>query len=232
MGLTNFFKYGSHRRVRTFGFGRRSRRSFGHGYEPARSCRYELAIFRRCGFRPRQWLCCFRLSGSSRFSQIFWAKSRHGQPLSLGTDCLLLCRGGGGRTSHTRAKDNTASDSGSTGPGKAPAWAKASNKKPTVATLAGQLDVVSNSLPVITEQLTQLTLRQDALEKQVGSQRTDVPAFQPLGRGKSSMPISSLLLVVHLIPAPFSFLPAFFLVVVHLRRQFLLCFLLLGCGSP
>ena len=131
-----------------------------------------------------------------------------------------------------------ASDSGSTGPGKAPAWAKASNKKPTVATLAGQLDVVSNSLQVITEQLTQLTLRQDAMEKQVGSQRTDVPAFQPLGSGKSSMNISSLLLVVHLIhqllspscllsswwlftlntnsfPLLFCFL---FLVVVHLKR--------------
>ena len=74
----------AHRRVKTFGFGRRSRRSFGHGYEPARSCRYEPAIFRRCGFRPRQWLCCFRLSGSSGFSQNFRAKSRHGQPLSLG----------------------------------------------------------------------------------------------------------------------------------------------------
>eukprot|EP00435_Cladocopium_sp_Y103_P060235 s675_g22.t1 len=80
---------------------------------------------------------------------------------------------------------------GSTGPAKAPAGAKAGSKKPTVATLSNQLDVVLNSLPVITEQLTQLTLRKDAMEKKVGGTNPNPPAFQPLAAGRSAMPASS-----------------------------------------
>ena len=82
---------------------------------------------------------------------------------------------------------------GTTGPGKAPSGAKAAGKKPTVASLATQLDVVLNSLPMITEQLTTLTLRQEAMEKKAAGDKAELAGFQMPTAGRAALPVSYLL---------------------------------------
>lgn len=78
---------------------------------------------------------------------------------------------------------------GSTAPGKA----KSAAKKPTVATLSQQMETVLAALPMITDQLSALTMKQDMLERQQRSAPSDQPGFRPIAAGKSAQPISSLL---------------------------------------
>ena len=83
----------------------------------------------------------------------------------------------------------------STAPGRATAPGKAQPKRPTVATLAGQMEVILASLPKITDQLAALTSRQNETE---AAQRQQAP--NPIGHGfhavaphKAAAPVSALL---------------------------------------
>ena len=94
-----------------------------------------------------------------------------------------------------RAKAST--PDGTTEPGRAPGGARHGQKKPTVAGLAQQLDVVMNALPMITDQLTNLAMQQAAIQKQMGVPKAQVPSsaegFKAMAPEKAPMPISSML---------------------------------------
>lgn len=73
---------------------------------------------------------------------------------------------------------------------------KAKPKKQTVATLATQMETISSALPGILDQLTKLSIRQEALEKASSSSKATVrpvaPAT-PILTSRASMPVSALL---------------------------------------
>eukprot|EP00435_Cladocopium_sp_Y103_P006402 s824_g2.t1 len=92
----------------------------------------------------------------------------------------------------TPARARASLPEASTLPGKAGGAPKAGAKKPTVAFLAQQLETVLSALPAITDQLTALTLRQDAMEKGKGTANAG-PSFQPLTSTKTAQPVSALL---------------------------------------
>ena len=70
----------------------------------------------------------------------------------------------------------------------------AAPKRATVAGLSAQLETVLTALPVITDQLANLTLRQDAMEK---SKKKEVPApeapFRAIAASRAAQPVSGLL---------------------------------------
>jgi hypothetical protein len=98
-----------------------------------------------------------------------------------------------GRPSPTakRAARPKASPGTSTQPGKQGGIPKAGPKKHTVASLAQQLETVLAVLPTITDQLTSLTLRQEAMEG--GADQQAAPSFQPITTTKTAQPVSALL---------------------------------------
>ena len=98
-----------------------------------------------------------------------------------------------GRPSPTakRAARPKASPGTSTQPGKQGGIPKAGPKKHTVASLAQQLETVLAVLPTITDQLTSLTLRQEAMER--GADQQAAPSFQPITTTKTAQPVSALL---------------------------------------
>ena len=95
----------------------------------------------------------------------------------------------------TRARGPGTNPGGTTEPGKAPSGAKQGQKKPTVAGLAQQLEVVMSALPMITDQLTNLATQQAVIQKQMGTPPAPSTAegFRAMAPGKASMPISSML---------------------------------------
>lgn len=82
---------------------------------------------------------------------------------------------------------------GSTPPGRGSGVPKAGAKKPTVATLATQMETILAALPALTDQLANLTERQAAFEKKSQSAVPPQHPFKPMATGKASMPVSSFL---------------------------------------
>ena len=93
----------------------------------------------------------------------------------------------------TRARPSTPGVSTKPEP-KAAGGAKRGAKKPTVASIAQQMDAVLQALPVITNQLADLTQRQGDLEKkQTKGSSSTAGMFHGLGSSKASAPVSSLM---------------------------------------
>ena len=161
----------------------------------------------------------FDFQGHPDFPRSFGPNQGMASHWAWGKDCLLLCRGGG-RTSHTRAKDNTASDSGSSGPGKAPAWAKAF-KQEAHSCYPGR------SVGCGLEFIAGHHRTTDPVDVEAGCHGE--AGGKPADRCSSfSDPWEWEVINAHFVPlaggspytpAPFSFLRAFFLVVVHLKHQ-------------
>eukprot|EP00435_Cladocopium_sp_Y103_P019666 s4341_g4.t1 len=82
---------------------------------------------------------------------------------------------------------------GSTPPAKAPGVAKAGGKKPTVATLAAQMETILSTLPALTQQLAAVTERQNAMDRASPSSPPLQPPFRPIAATRASQPVSSLL---------------------------------------
>ena len=74
-----------------------------------------------------------------------------------------------------------------------PGGAKAAGKRHTVADGSNFGQSAVSSLPMITEQLTNITMRQDAMEKKVGIGRPEPVGFQMPSAGRAAVPVSSLL---------------------------------------
>ena len=82
---------------------------------------------------------------------------------------------------------------GFTPPGKGPGAPKGGAKRPTVATLATQMETILATLPALTDQMANLTERQAAFEKRSQGMRMEHQPFKPMAIGKASMPVSSFL---------------------------------------
>ena len=86
-----------------------------------------------------------------------------------------------------------ASGPGSTTPGKASAGPKP--KRHTVASLAEQVELLMGTLPQITEQLSQLAMRQEQqtqAQPSSAAQALPQPGFKAMGASKAAMPVSSM----------------------------------------
>ena len=72
---------------------------------------------------------------------------------------------------------------------------KATPKRATVATLSQQLESLMSAIPGITSQLSHLSQRQDALEKQASTPMAaaQVSGFKQMAPGKTSAPVSGML---------------------------------------
>ena len=86
---------------------------------------------------------------------------------------------------------------GTTTPGKATPGGKAPSKKPTVANLASQMEIIMSALPKLTDQISALTMKQAEMESRqdVGAQpKADAQtSFKPFAPVKASAPVSSFL---------------------------------------
>eukprot|EP00435_Cladocopium_sp_Y103_P063089 s196_g24.t1 len=91
-----------------------------------------------------------------------------------------------------RAKAKAGATDASTQPGRSTAGPKNAPKRPTVATLAVQMETILATLPALTDQLATLTERQDKYERTARASE-ETPPFKPMGAGKAAMPVSSLL---------------------------------------